>query len=54
MSITQGRRRQAGNDRSRVDIFELAKDLSKFAAVTIIYETAPVQSDFRELEADVR
>jgi ketosteroid isomerase-like protein len=37
-----------------VDIFELTKDLSKFAAVTIIYDTAPVRSDFRKLEADGR
>jgi ketosteroid isomerase-like protein len=37
-----------------VDIFELTKDLSKFAAVTIIYDTAPVRSDFRKSEADGR
>lgn len=29
-----------------VDVFELTGDLSKFASVTIIYDTAPVRSDF--------
>ena len=29
-----------------VDVFELTEDRSKFAAVTIIYDTAPVRSDF--------
>lgn len=29
-----------------VDVFELTADRSKFAAVTIIYDTAPVRSDF--------
>ena len=29
-----------------VDVFELTRDGSKFAAVTIIYDTAPVRSDF--------
>jgi len=29
-----------------VDVFELTADSSKFAAVTIIYDTAPVRSDF--------
>ena len=35
-----------------VDVFELTQDLSKFATVTIIYDTAPVRSDFKRLEAD--
>ncbi len=35
-----------------VDVFELTEDRSKFAAVTIIYDTAPVRSDFKRLEAD--
>jgi len=34
-----------------VDVFELTEDGSKFAAVTIIYDTAPVRSDFNKLEA---
>ena len=34
-----------------VDVFELTEDRSKFAAVTIIYDTAPVRSDFNKLEA---
>ena len=29
-----------------IDIFKLTGDLGKFASVTIIYDTAPVQSDF--------
>lgn len=29
-----------------VDVFELTEDRSKIAAVTIIYDTAPVRSDF--------
>ena len=29
-----------------VDVFELTEDGSKFASVTIIYDTAPVRSDF--------
>lgn len=29
-----------------VDVFELNSDLSKFSSVRIIYDTAPVQSDF--------
>ena len=29
-----------------IDVFELTGDLSKFASVTIIYDTAPVRSDF--------
>lgn len=29
-----------------VDVFELTEDLSKFTSVTIIYDTAPVRSDF--------
>lgn len=29
-----------------VDVFELTEDHSKFSAVTIIYDTAPVRSDF--------
>jgi hypothetical protein len=36
-----------------VDIFELTEDRSRFAAVTIIYDTAPVRSDFERLEAEV-
>jgi ketosteroid isomerase-like protein len=32
-----------------VDVFELTEDRSKFAAVTIIYDTAPVRSDFDKL-----
>lgn len=35
-----------------VDVFELAEDLSKFTAITIIYDTAPVLSDFNKLESD--
>jgi len=35
-----------------VDVFELTEDLSKFAAVTIIYDTAPVRSDFQRLEVE--
>jgi len=35
-----------------VDVFELTEDRSKFAAVTIIYDTAPVRSDFKRLEAE--
>jgi len=34
-----------------VDVFELTEDRSKFAAVTIIYDTAPVRSDFDRPEA---
>lgn len=34
-----------------VDVFELAEDGSKFAAVTIIYDTAPIRSDFDRPEA---
>jgi ketosteroid isomerase-like protein len=29
-----------------VDVFELTGDLSQFTSVTIIYDTAPVRSDF--------
>jgi ketosteroid isomerase-like protein len=29
-----------------VDVFELSQDGDKFAAVTIIYDTAPIRSDF--------
>ncbi len=29
-----------------VDVFELTEDRSKFATVTIIYDTAPVRPDF--------
>ncbi|MEM7225661.1 MAG: nuclear transport factor 2 family protein [Pseudomonadota bacterium] len=29
-----------------VDVFELNEDLSRFVAVTIIYDTAPVRKDF--------
>jgi uncharacterized protein (TIGR02246 family) len=29
-----------------VDVFDLTRDCSRFAAVTIIYDTAPVRSDF--------
>ena len=32
-----------------IDIFELTGDLSKFTSVTIIYDTAPVRSDFEKL-----
>jgi ketosteroid isomerase-like protein len=32
-----------------VDVFELTGDLSKFTSVTIIYDTAPVRSDFDRL-----
>jgi len=31
-----------------VDIFDLTDDLTKFAAVTILYDTAPVRSDFNK------
>lgn len=31
-----------------VDVFELTKDWSKFAAVKIIYDTAPVRPDFNK------
>ena len=31
-----------------VDIFDLSKDGNKFAGVTIIYDTAPVRSDFEK------
>lgn len=34
-----------------VDVFELTADRTKFAAVTIIYDTAPVRSDFNGSEA---
>jgi ketosteroid isomerase-like protein len=34
-----------------VDVFELTEDRRKFAAVTIIYDTAPVRADFNSLEA---
>ena len=33
-----------------VDVFELTEDRSKFSAVTIIYDTAPVRSDFHSPE----
>lgn len=33
-----------------VDVFELIEDLSKFTAVTIIYDTAPIRSDFETLD----
>lgn len=36
-----------------VDVFELTEDRSKFAAVTIIYDTAPVRSEFETLNAGV-
>jgi len=32
-----------------VDVFDLTEDLSKFTSVTIIYDTAPVRSDFDRL-----
>jgi len=32
-----------------VDVFELTEDLGKFTSVTIIYDTAPVRSDFDRL-----
>jgi ketosteroid isomerase-like protein len=32
-----------------VDVFELTEDLSKFTSVSIIYDTAPVRSDFDRL-----
>ncbi len=35
-----------------VDVFELTEDFGKFAAVTIIYDTAPVRSDFQRLEIE--
>ena len=35
-----------------VDVFDLTEDHSKFAAVTIIYDTAPVRSDFDRPEAN--
>lgn len=35
-----------------VDVFELTEDRRKFASVTIIYDTAPVRSEFDKLEAD--
>lgn len=35
-----------------VDVFELTEDFSKFAAVTIIYDTAPVRSDFQRPEVN--
>lgn len=35
-----------------VDLFELTDDGSKFAAVTIIYDTAPVRSNFEGSETD--
>jgi ketosteroid isomerase-like protein len=34
-----------------VDVFELTEDRSKFAAVTIIYDTAATRSEFKKLEA---
>ena len=34
-----------------VDVFDLTEDCSKFAAVTIIYDTAPVRPDFDRPEA---
>ena len=34
-----------------VDVFELTEDRSKFTAVTIIYDTAPVRPDFDRPEA---
>lgn len=37
-----------------VDVFELTEDRSKFAAVTIISDTAPVRSEFNNQEADGR
>ena len=33
-----------------VDVFDLTEDLSKFTSVTIIYDTAPVRSDFDRLQ----
>jgi uncharacterized protein (TIGR02246 family) len=32
-----------------IDVFELTGDLGKFTSVTIIYDTAPVRSDFERL-----
>jgi uncharacterized protein (TIGR02246 family) len=32
-----------------IDVFELTGDLGNFASVTIIYDTAPVRSDFDKL-----
>ena len=32
-----------------VDVFELTEDLGKFTSVTIIYDIAPVRSDFDRL-----
>lgn len=32
-----------------VDVFELTEDRSKFAAVTIIYDTVPVRTEFNNL-----
>ena len=32
-----------------IDVFELTGDLRKFTSVTIIYDTAPVRSDFDRL-----
>jgi len=37
-----------------VDVFELTEDRSKFAAVTIIYDSAPVRSDFDRQETGRR
>jgi len=33
-----------------VDVFDLTEDRSRFAAVTIIYDTAPVRADFDKQE----
>jgi len=35
-----------------VDVFDLTEDHSKLAAVTIIYDTATVRSDFDRPEAN--
>ena len=35
-----------------VDVFELSEDRSRFSAVTIIYDTAPVRSDFATRESN--
>jgi uncharacterized protein (TIGR02246 family) len=47
--------RTVGNGKSAtveaVDVFELTEDHRKFAAVTIIYDTAPVRADFDSPEA---
>ena len=37
-----------------VELFKLTEDRSKLAAVTLIYDTVPGQSEFNNLEADGR